>query len=144
MIVLWYNIEQMFGPFGLPPVFLFPYLGLLAVGFWLTGPRWAGYVLAFGMALVLRLIHVPWAAACVTRILYVVTFYSLRAALAQFRWNLPQDRNVFFTWWGLEHSTEKLVGWPFDQLQTSRSGPHMCVAPTPSWPVCRWAGGPTG
>lgn len=107
-----------------PALFLAVYLGMLCVTFWLTGPRWMGYALAFGMGLVGRLAVAPAAAMALLVLLYPLALFGLRLALARFPWKMPEPWESLALAYRLKSQPggRPLLGWPWDSLRADRAG----------------------
>jgi hypothetical protein len=99
--------------------FLLFYLGLLSLTFPRTGQRVIGYVMAFGLGLVVRLWHTPALGLEAALLLYPVAYLGLRRSLGAFRqWNsdvLESLRRREPDFLRPERALD-WVGWPYDKL----------------------------
>ena len=92
-----------------PAAFLLPYMLLLMLPQWETGPRWSIYTCLFGIGLAIRLVVVaPWAAAAIVLLLYIPIYLGFRESLRRFPWpDLTTSQCEVNT---------KHLGWPLDEL----------------------------
>lgn len=101
-----------------PAAFLGSYLVVLCLSLMLTDVWKVGYVLAFGLGLVVRLGNLPAVSLCLLAALYAVAYFGLRRSLALFPWQAPE-------WWekllaGFKpnqmEAPKSGLGWPYDHL----------------------------
>lgn len=102
---------------AIPLAAIVPYLVTLGMTFWPIGLKWAAYLTAFGLGLIIRLAHYPWAIACVLVLLYAVLWLALRRALNQFPWECPQWLEKRLSGGKGVRGSNNQLGWPFDALR---------------------------
>jgi hypothetical protein len=103
-------------PLHLIAFFLGVYLALLALTFRWTGQWACAYAVAFGLGLVVRLWHHPWAAAAAAVLVYPLAYTGLRHSLANFpSWQEEIGRSLSGQQAG--NPPRDTLGWPFDRLQ---------------------------
>ena len=111
-----------------PLAFLSGYLAMLCYSFWITGQRRSGYLLAFGVGLVVRVAVVPGIALGIAVMLYPLALVALRRALARFPWEDDSWWNQLVAEWENRRRQLKMkksfgkpvrpdLGWPFDRFQ---------------------------
>lgn len=103
-------------PWTIPLAAIVLYLVTLGMTFWPIGLKWATYVAAFGLGLVIRLQHYPWAIACVLVLLYGFLWFALRRALDQFPWERPPWLEKLLSAGKSVRGSNNQLGWPFDAL----------------------------
>jgi hypothetical protein len=101
-----------------PSAFLGGYLAVLCVSLMVTDVWKAGYVLAFGFGLAVRLAVEPAASLCVLAVLYPVAYLGLRQSLARFPWETPDGSRLLKTARQADRkeTTSPPLGWPYDHL----------------------------
>jgi hypothetical protein len=109
-------------PWRVLSVYFMAYLGTLAVTFWPTGEPAHGYLVAFGIGLVLRLYpHPAWMVVAALAV-YGIAVAGLRRALRRFPWDLDWQR----TSWARRldetgaNRPDQACGWPYDRLGPPR------------------------
>lgn len=122
--------DAQFNPLCIPLAFLFTYLVALGHSFWHTGVAWAGYLVAFGLGLVVWLpAERPWK-LLTAALVYFTAFLGLRRALAGFPWSLGAYEEAtspkallelmtlsqVLTRRGLGAIPRADLGWPFDRI----------------------------
>lgn len=109
-------------PLYLPITFLFTYLVYLSLSFWVTGAAGMGFVLAYGLGLVVWLFPIVPLQLAALAALYVAGYVGLRRSLAQFPWRLGPNSDALSMWelipmkWRLASRTPAL-GWPYNRLE---------------------------
>ncbi|MBI3466788.1 MAG: hypothetical protein HY000_27565 [Planctomycetes bacterium] len=101
-----------------PLLFVGSYIMPVAWTFRPTGQFPFDYAIWFGLPLAVRMAMTPWAAAAVLLVLYLVTLWGFRSALADFPWSLPEEFRALFDQEKLrERQRQRMLGWPFNRLQ---------------------------
>lgn len=98
----------------LPLVFLTFYLATLCLSLTATREKGAAWLLAFGLAEVVRQLYQPLPALMVASWLYLAGWIGLRRSLARFPWPNVSPFNAAQA--GIPQQTEESLGFPLDQL----------------------------
>jgi hypothetical protein len=120
MALLAYLQPPDLNPLHLVTIFLVAYQALLALNFRATG-QWAlFYAVAFGLGLVVRLWHYPWAAMATAVLVYPLAYAGLRRSQANFPWDLSWQeelhRGLSGQGKGYLAGEADMLGWPFERL----------------------------
>jgi hypothetical protein len=121
MALLAYVQAPDLNPLQLLTTFLVAYLTALAVNF-RPVRQWAlFYGVAFGLGLVVRLWHHPWAAAAIAVLLYPLAYAGLRRSLASLPWDLSWQEEIYRKLSaqrkGSLSGEADTLGWPFERLR---------------------------
>lgn len=106
-------------PWRLLALFFVAYLGALTVSLWGTGEPAYGYLIAFGVGLVLRGYANSLTMVAAALVVYAAGYVGLRRALARFPWGLAGQeafslKNVDQY---LQSKRDQLCGWPYDRMR---------------------------